>query len=335
MKNTNQLCFADVALLSKRHKESRIVKKLLDIDNLVNWQRIEKKVSIIDKSGTKSGGRPRTPIIWMLKMLFIQSLYNLSDPELEDQMIDRLSFQKFVGINFANEIPDFTTLWRFKEALISNKLLDDIFDFVLAQLASYNLILKKGTVVDATIIKSKNKPLSKKKREELKSKPSSQIDTDAKSTEKNGKKYFGYKGHIGVDYGSKLIRKRTFTSANVHDITEKDKIFSGDEQSKWGDKAYFKTEDKRKDRATGVYHGIMDKAKRGRKLSSKQKKRNKQISKVRAVVEHPFACMKRILNYELAMATTITRNQLRFDMNCIIYNILRGNYLLQAVPNTG
>jgi len=333
MKNPNQLSFADAALFSNRHKESRIVKKLSNIDNLVNWNKIEQKVSIIDKSGTKSGGRPRIPIRWMLKMLFIQSLYNLSDPELEDQMIDRLSFQKFVGINFSNEIPDFTTLWRFKEALISYKLLDNIFDIVLAQLASHNLILKKGTVIDATMIKSRNKPLSKEKRKQLKDRPSNQIDTDANSTEKNGKKYFGYKGHIGVDYGSKLIRKRRFTPASVHDINEKDNLFSGDEKSKFGDKAYCKTSHKQIDRANGIYHGILDKAKRGSKLSNKQKKRNQQLSKVRAVVEHPFAYMKKILNYELAMATTIARNKLRFDMNCIIYNILRGNYLLERIPS--
>lgn len=92
--------------------------------------------------------------------------------------------------------------------------------------------------MDATIIPSANKPLSKARREELENKPSAQIDTEAKSTEKNGKKYFGYKGHIGVDVQSKIIRKRTFTPANVHDSQEMQNVFSGDEQSVWADKAY-------------------------------------------------------------------------------------------------
>ncbi|MBW8051103.1 MAG: IS5 family transposase [Cytophagales bacterium] len=332
MRNPDQLSFADAMIFSRRHKQSRVVNKLAIIDKFVNWDKLKKDVSVIDKTGTRKGGRPRIPIKWMLKILFIQYLYNLSDPELEDQMIDRFSFQKFVGMNLSNEIPDFSTLWRFKESLICYKLLDKMFDNITMRLEGHNLILKKGTVVDATIIKSKNKPLSKEKRKKLEASPSKQIDTDANSTEKNGKKYFGYKGHIGVDYGSKLIRKRRFTSASVHDINEKDNLFSGDEQSKFGDKAYCKTSHKQTDRANGIYHGILDKAKRGSKLSNKQKKRNKQLSKVRAVVEHPFAYMKTILNYDLAMATTKVRNQLRFDMNCIMYNILRGNYLLQSVP---
>ena len=140
-------------------------------------------------------------------MLFVQFLFNLSDPKLEDELIDNLSFQRFVGINWNNEIPDFTTLWRFKEALIEPQLSDKIFDLIVQQLEQKGLLLKRGTIVDATIIESKNRPLSNEKREQLQEQPSSQIDTDAKSTKKNGQYYFGYKGHIGVDEGSKLIRK--------------------------------------------------------------------------------------------------------------------------------
>ncbi|MBL0310804.1 MAG: transposase [Bacteroidetes bacterium] len=90
--------------------------------------------------------------------------------------------------------------------------------------------VKKGTIADATILESANRPLSKKKREVLAVKPSVQIDTDAQSTEKNGNKYFGYKGHIGVDVGSKLIRKRKFTPANVHDSRALEDLLSGDEK---------------------------------------------------------------------------------------------------------
>ncbi len=96
------------------------------------------------------------------------------------------------------------------------------------------LILKKGTIADAIIIKPDNKPLGKQKREALESKPSVQIDTEALSTEKNGKKYFGYKGHIGVDVESKLIRKRKFTPASVHNSQAFEEVL----KSIWADKAY-------------------------------------------------------------------------------------------------
>ena len=330
----NQLSFTD-SQFSNRKKKSKIIVKLQEIGNFVNWNRILKEVEVIDKSGSSRGGRPRKPLEWMVKMLFIQNLYNLSDPELEEQMIDRLSFQEFVGINFNNEIPDFTTLWRFKESLIEHKILDKIFELILEQLDGEGLILKRGTIVDATIIKSKNRPMRNTKREELEKlktegkKVSSQLDTDAKSTEKNGKKYYGYKGHIGVDDGSKIIRRRTFTSAGVHDSQPEDELYSGDELYKFGDKANSNTEKKKKARSSGIFYGILDKAKRNHPLSNRQKKRNKQYSKVRAKVEHPLAFIKSKLKYRIAMATNLARNKLKFDMCVILYNINRGIFLMK------
>lgn len=333
-KDYNQLSFAD-SQFSNRKKKSKMIVKLQEIGNFVNWNKIIKVVEIIDKSVSSLGGRPRKPMLWMLKMLFIQNMYNLSDPELEDQMIDRLSFQEFVGINFNNEIPDFTTLWRFKESLLEHQILDKIFDLILEQLDREGLILKRGTLVDATIIKSKNRPLSNKKREELieskreGKRTSSQLDIEARSIEKNGKKYYGYKGHIGVDDGSKIIRKRCYTSANVHDSQAEDNLYSGDELYKFGDRAYSNTGNKKEARSSGVFYGILDKAKRNHPLSNRQKKRNKQYSKVRAKVEHPLAYIKSKLKYRIAMATNLARNKLKFDMCVIIYNITRGLFLLK------
>jgi len=333
-KDYGQFSFAD-SPFSNRKKKSKMIVKLQEIGNFVNWNKILKVAEVIDKSGSSKGGRPRKPMQWMVKMLFIQNMYNLSDPELEDQMIDRLSFQEFVGINFNNEIPDFTTLWRFKESLIEYKILDKIFDLILEQLDREGLILKRGTIVDATIIKSKNRPMSNKKREELEKskregqKTSSQLDTEARSTAKNGKNYYGYKGHIGVDDVSKIIRRRTFTSAGVHDSQPEDELYSGDELYKFGDKAYSNTRNKKEARLSGIFYGILDKAKRNHPLSNKQKKRNKQYSKIRAKVEHPLAYIKSKLKYRIAMATNLVRNKLKFDMCVIIYNINRGIFLMK------
>jgi IS5 family transposase len=330
MSHYYQLTFMD-AQFSARHKRSRTSKMLDRIKEFVDWQTIEQKVSVIDKTGTERGGRPPIPIDWKVKMLFVQHLYNLSDPELEEQMIDRLSFQEFVGITFSTEIPDFTTVWRFKEALIKENLLDRIFDIIQQQLETKGLLVKKGTMVDATIICSDTRPLSAARREALSEKPSTQIDTDASSTKKGKKQYFGYKGHVGVDVESKLIRKRAFTTASVHDGQMFEAMMSGDEQSVWADKAYPVEKYKRAARALGIYYGVLDKGRRNHPLSRKQKKRNRKLSSVRSAVEHPFAYIKTKLHYVKATATTLIRNALRFDMNCIVYNIVRGSYLLQKI----
>lgn len=326
MNTTNkQLSFADYQI-SQTRKVTRSEEQLRKIDRFINWNKIVEIFSVIDHTGPL-GGRPRKELLMMCKILFIQYLYNFSDPELEDQMNDRLSFQRFAGIGMDEDIADYSTIWRFKESLIKEGLYDKLFDLIIMELENRGLILKKGTIVDATIVPSRNKPLSHKKREELKKKPSTQIDTEASSTKKNGKYYFGYKGHIGVDVGSKLIRKKRFTTASVHDIQEKDNLISGDEMAHYGDKAYNRDEDKREARKRGIFYGILDKARRGQKLSTKQRKRNKRLSKVRVSAEHPFAYMKRILHYDIAYARTKVRNDFRFTMNCIVYNILRANYL--------
>lgn len=141
----------------------------------------------------------------------------LSDPELEEQLNDRISFQRFAGIGLDVKVPDHSTVWRFKEALIAHGLYKQLFQRILSDIEARGLILKKGTIVDATIIKSANRPLSRAKKEQLDVAPSrpGRIDTDARPTKKNGKYYFGYKGHIGTDVGSKIIRKARFTPANV------------------------------------------------------------------------------------------------------------------------
>lgn len=299
---------------------------LMKIEVVVNWQALVNLVKVIDKSNTGKGGRKPLPFEWKIKMLFLQYTFNLSDEELEDQLIDRLSFQKFVGINFDQEIPDFTTMWHFKEALIQHRLMDRLFSSIDHQLRLSGLVLKKGTIVDATIIETTTKPMKEAKRETAAK--NSQLDTDARGTEKNGNKYYGYKGHVGVDAESKLIRKRSFTPASVHDSQELEKLLSGDERSIFGDKAYPVDQQKTIARKLGIYYGILDKKKKGKDLSNKQKKRNKQKSSVRAGVEHVFAFMKKKLKMGLAQAKNIARNALRFDMNCIVYNVLRAHYLI-------
>lgn len=314
-------------VFSRRRKESKMVITLGEIDKIVNWMALVNIAGVLDKSRTQRGGRKPFSIEGKLRMLFLQFLYNLSDQELEDQLIDRMSFQKFVGIALDEEIPDFVTLWRFKEALIKHNLMNRIFSSITKQLELKGLLIKKGTAVDATIIKSSNKPLSKEQRTRLEEKPSAQIDTDAKSTEKNNKKYFGYKGHIGLDIESKIIRKRSFTPANVHDSQKMEDCLSGDEKAVFADKAYANKKYKRASRALkDVYYGVLDK---GKKLSVKQQKRNKMLSRIRAAVEHPFAFMKNKLKYHKARAKNLARNALVFDMNCIIYNVLRASFLLK------
>lgn len=334
MADHNQLSFGD-GLLSNRRKISKLSKHLATLDEIIDWQPLVREISIIDKTNTKAGGRPRKNPLWMMKATFLQSLFSLSDPQLEDQLIDRLSFQRFVGINLDQEIPNFSTFWRFKEALAEHKLDERIFELINQQLEAKGLMIKKGTIVDASILPSSTRPLSNEKREELAENPSPHIDTDAKSTRKGGTYYFGYKGHIGVDVESKLIRKLTFTPANAHDSTQTEKLVSYDEKALFGDKAYADGHHKYSARHYGWFYGVLDKARRGQPLSNAQKKRNRKLSRVRSAVEHPFAWMKTKANLVAMRAKNQARNRLRFVFGCIGWNVSRAKFLLEKSKLVG
>ncbi len=324
-KQKSQLSLLDSAF-SKRQKRSRSDERLKKIDAFVDWDKLE---SICKQAFSDTRrGRPTVPIKISLKCLILQYLYNLSDPELEDALIDRFSFQRFLGISFDEEIPDFTTHWRFRERLVKAELLDKIFEAVLGDLEKRQIVLRKGTLIDATLVEAARRVPKQNKdrdnsREDAESNQS-QRDKDASHTKKGNKHYYGYKGHIGVDQGTNVIRKRSFTSARVHDSQEIDKLISGDERSVFADKAYANDELKRQYRKNGVYCGVLDKGRRNRPLSKKQKKANRNKSAVRNAVERPFAYFKKTLGYRVVRYVNLKRNELHFTFLCIIHNIQRG-----------
>ena len=327
-KNYSQLNLGENTF-SNQKKTSRKVGKLNIIKNFINWENLANKIAlIIDKTNEGKGGRKPIPIEWMLRILFLQNLYNLSDPEMEDELIDSISFQKFVGIHLDVEIPDFSTIWRFRERLIKNNLNEFLFNEIYQQIERRGLIIKKGVMIDATLIQSSGTPLSNVKRKELEQSPSNQIDTDATSTKKRDKYYFGYKGHIGVDIGSKIIKKRRYTTAAVDDREEFITLQTGVEKSVMADSGYASKNLKKVYRMLGVFWYVMDRAYKNTPLSNKQKKRNNKIAKVRSGVEHIFAYIKDKLGYIKASYKNIKRNEFKFDICCILYNINRTHFLL-------
>jgi len=324
-KPKSQVSLLDSAF-SRRKKRSRSDSLLQKIDKFVDWRQLEAICLPMYKASRR--GRPTIPIEFSLKCLILQYLYNLSDPALEDALVDRLSFQRFLGISFESEIPDFTTIWRFRERLSKAGLLDQVFDAVVEQLEQRNSILRRGSLIDATLVQAARRPPKQDSPQESNpssgGRESSQKDRDASSV-KQGKKFcYGYKGHISVDQGSGIIRKRSFTSACVHDSRQTGELICGDEQALFADKAYANDELKRTCRKEGVFYGILDKGRRNRPLSQKQKKANKRKSSIRNAVERPFAWFKRMLGYRMVRYVNLRRNALQFTFLCIIHNLKRG-----------
>ena len=201
VKRTGEASFVE-ALLPQGAGSNVTLERLA---SLVKWYRCEKVISHLrDEAGP---GRPSYPTLLLFRALVLQSLYGLSDRGLEEALNDRLSFKRFVGLSFEDAVPDHTVLNRFRNRLIAEKLIDKPFAELDQQLEKAGLILKRGTMLDATLIEAVSAPPSADK-------PSH--DPDARFTKRPGGSTFGYKAHVGVDEGSGLIRTIITTPANVN-----------------------------------------------------------------------------------------------------------------------
>ena len=232
----------------------------------------------------------------MLRIHLLQSLYDLSDMGAMTEVLDSRAFSKFCGVESSNQVPDGDTIRRFRALLIEHGLQEKLFAQVVARLMERGLILKKGIIVDSTIIAA---PSSTKNREKKR-------DPDAQQTKKGNAWHFGYKAHIGVDSNSGLVHHLETTAANVHDVTVTPQLLHGEETSVYGDSGYHGA-DKQEDTVTRNKKGKKIRYKINRrpsqnKYSSLQtkaqiKRREKETSSVRAKVEHVFGVVKGLFGY--------------------------------------
>ncbi len=296
------------------------------ISDVVDWDRVEALLLPVEPSYL---GAPGYPAIVMLRCLFLGELYGLSDPGLEAAISDRLSFRRFTGFSLGDEVPDHSSLWRFREALQLAGLGDAVFAEVNRQLDEQGLITRKGTLLDATIIEAQasRPPMAKKAKSCRKKKT---VDTDAAFTRKGNKNWYGYKGHVGMDEGSGLIRSQTLTPANKNDTEPADDLIIGDERAVYADAAYDKHARRAALKAKGIKPRIMRRPnKHHPKLPPRLALFNKLVSKIRASVERLFGDMKRLRGWSKVRAWTLPRNANRFALLCTALNLKRAAVLLR------
>lgn len=292
-------------------KRLRVEKFLDEMDMVVPWSALVKEIDPYYKN-SKTGRRPHD-LELMLRIHFLQLWHNLSDPGMEEALYDRYSFQKFLGFDcFGGVIPDESAICRFRHLLEQHGLSRKIFEVVALHLAERDMVLKEGTIVDATIIHA---PISKKNK-------SKQRDPEMSSTRKNNVFHFGAKGHIGVQAnGRPIIHSVAFGPAKDHDITALDALLHGDERAVFGDSAYLKKTDKVMARSLGICYGISDRGFRKHPLSLSQKKKNKRHSRLRARVEHPFRVIKHLWGHYKCRYKGLAKNESRFTMLCALSNL--------------
>jgi IS5 family transposase len=283
-----QRSFASLSFESKK-KPTRRERFLGEMDKVVPWAAM---LALIEPSYPTSGrrGRPPMPAATMLRIHFMQQWYALSDPAMEDALYEIESMRRFAGLELNDDaIPDETTILKFRRFLEQHGLAVKILDAVNAHLGQQGLLLRQGTIVDATIIQA---PSSTKNHDK-------QRDPEMHQTKKGQQWYFGMKAHIGVDVESGLVHTVTTTPANVGDVTEVDKLLHGQEQK----------------RAPKRGRTWFIAAKRGSvkampdgELKDAVKHTEYMKAAVRAKVEHPFRVMKRQFGYQKVRFKGLLKN---------------------------
>lgn len=272
-------------------------------------------------------GRPSIPASVLVGALFLQSWYGLSDPMTEELIHDRISFRKFLDIKDEDTIPDETTICKFRNALIRENLMETIFDQVKSQMTEKNLILNEGTLVDATLIHA-SEP-KRKKDENGKVISNEAADSDATYTSKRGVKHHGYKMHIATDRAGVIKDIRT-TTAKVHDSQMIDELTEDETKAIFADSGYMSRERKRSLREKGIYTGIIERRVRGQsELRAKQSRNNSRFSKIRSIVEMPFAFIKRLMSYTETRYIGLHKNTQHHYLIAAAYNLRRMPNLMQ------
>ena len=312
-KQSGQMGFGDLEATG-RLSESHFLRK---IDSQIDWRPFEK---LMEPLYHPTQGRPSHAPVMMFKALLLQQWYSLSDPGLEEAICDRLSFQRFLGLSLTDPVPDETRICRFRNKLAAENLGERLFFRLAEQLQAKGLIVRRGSLIDATLIKAQPHPPRR-------GQASPDLEADWTSRGKDG--HFGYKGHLSVDQGSGLIRRLALTGANFPDSYMFEAMVIGDEAAVFADGAYTQAARKATLRGLGVFCGIISRAWRCHPLSGSQKKRNKRFSRVRRAVERVIGTLKCRYGLERCRYLGLRRNHNHMWLKGICYN-LRKMLVLQG-----
>jgi transposase, IS5 family len=308
---TGQLSFVEALMPTGWGHNARLER----LTQLVRWYRFEKLLSGLRSDGP---GRPAYAPLAMFRALLLQSLYGLSDMELEEALNDRLSFRRFVGLGLEDEVADHTTLCRFRNLLIQKALLEKLFAELDRQLDKAGVILKRGTMLDATLIETAASAPPRK--------DGSVTDPDARFAKRSGKAgfTFGYKVHVGVDEGSGLIRSVITTPANVNDTTPADDLIRGDEKAVMGDAAYHTHRRQAALKLRGIKPRLMRRPnKHHPRLPPRLARYNRLIARRRAAVETTFATFKRRMGLTSIRYIGLAKASAQLLMAAMAFNMRR------------
>jgi transposase, IS5 family len=316
----SQRSFSELEFDTKKRKTRR-EQFLEKLEVLMPWQKLESAVARYYAKAGSQGGRPPYPLATMLRVHLMQLVYNLSDPAMEDALYEIESMRRFAGLRL-ERIPDETTILNFRHLLERHGLGKKLFRQINRHLQENGLLLREGSIVDATIIAA---PSSTKNRE-------GERDPQMHQVKKGNEWHFGMKMHIGVDDALGLIHSVETTSANEHDITVADKLLHGEERRVWGDAGYVGIEKRteHEGRETDWLIGLRPGHRRVLEAGSELAEAERIKASVRAKVEHAFFYIKRMFGYSKVRYRGLEKNTNRLYVLSGLTNLLRSQKYLLA-----
>ena len=304
----DQRTFASIAW-NEKGKVTRRERFLAEMDAVIPWQRL---IARIEPHYPKAGaGRQPLGLEKMLRIYFLQQWFNLSDPAAEDAIYDSESMRRFARVDLGEDVvPDETTILRFRHLLEKHRLTEGIFAEIRALLEEKRLLLRSGTIVDATIIAA---PSSTKNASETR-------DPEMKQTRKGKSWYFGMKLHIGTDRRG-IVHTVRVTDAAAADITQLPELLHGQEREIFGDQAYWKEGDREAFEARGVRYRVNRRPNPKRPLSERWRKINRARSRTRARGEHPFRVIKQLWGFAKVRYRGLAKNLARAQTMFALANL--------------
>lgn len=312
-KRVGQLGWLDGALAWHRGRRRD---KLSEIEGLLDWGPFEALLADIHAARR---GEPAYPPLVMFKVLLLQRWYDLSDPGMEEALADRLSFRGFVGLAIEDATPDHSTIHRFRDQLTKRRRIMPLLAELARQLDRHGVVLKQGTLIDATLIQSAAR---RPRMDEGKISP---VDPDARFGANNERRryQFGYKLHVAVDAVSGLVRTLRVTPANVQEVVMAPELVQGDEQAVYADRGYDGERLHAHLAARGIADGVMRRNRTNRPLSPLEVAHNHWLSLRRRPVEKLFGTLKRSYGFTRVPYFNIGRNTTALALACFAFNLRR------------
>ena len=329
-------------------KLSSIGNPLETISQVIDFEMFRSTLEskLLNTNKKSNAGAKPYDVLLMFKIMILQRYYGLGDKQIEYQIIDRISFKKFLGIETSDKIPDEKTVWLFRENITNTGLVEDLFMEFKNHLASTGLIFNEGQLVDASFTIAPRQRNTREENEKIKNGQGDDLwnnhphkkrhkDIDARWTKKNNETFYGYKNHAKVDTKSKFVNTYVVTDASVHDSQALEKLLDKKDegQTLHADSAYTGEEQEKTIEKYMIKNKVHEKGYRNAPLTEEQKTTNKEKSKTRARVEHVFGFMEQSMNGLFIRSVGIVRATGIIGLINLTYNIFRYEQVIRPKVN--